>query len=473
MQAIESSHKIDPVLTHLVRSIQSLWRAPHQVNFVALIMKCCGLHPTKAQHRISVFEFFSWLGLSTFIPKLLEDERLTPLYPRLEDCVESALRLAIKGGHTDTVVAITDHFRITSLQDPGYEGIIADAAWSGHSGLVTRLQRMRTCDPSEFGQATTAAFATGSHQVLQSLIEDVASFQKRDEYGMTALHRIFFDAFNSEEWMATLANALFHVRNGVAVGAHDKFGNTALHYAAYSPGLGTSELMKDLIREGADPTATNIFLWTPLHLAARRARSFDVLKTLISTGGIAMLGPQTRGGSTPLHWAASRGHRPYDESVIRGMLCYGGDPHAATLKGVTPIQIASRNPWMLGVFQNVYTRLDGVNHVPINWEDPKDPSILTLEVKLHGEPSEHDNESFVTASEFRDRSLLSLNSRQYSETSGHDDESLITSSPRDGPSPLTVGDRGNVRKWRAENINTLVKVKKTRFLNRLKRWRHY
>lgn len=472
MQDIESLHKIDPELTHLVRSIQSLWRASHQVNFTALIMKCCGLHPIKAQHRISAFEFFSWLGLSTFIPTLLEDEQLTPLYPRLEDCVESALRLAIRGGHIDTVVAITDHFQITSLQDPGYEGIIADAAWSGHSGLVTRLQRMRTCDPSEFGQATTAAFATGSHQVLQSLIEDVASFQKRDEFAMTALHRIFFDGFGSEDWMATLANALFHVRNGVAVGAQDIFGNTALHYAAYSPGLGTSQLLKGLIREGADPTAANVFLWTPLHLAARRARSFDVLKTLLSTGGIAMLGSRTRGCSTPLHWAASRADQSSaDESVIRGMLRYGGDPHAATLKGVTPIQIASSDPWMLGVFQTVYTQLDGVNHVLINWEDPKDPSILALEAELHGEPSEHDGESFVTASEFRDRSLLSLESRQYGETSGYDDESSVTSSRRDSPSSLIAGNKGNARKSRMKNINTQVKVKKTRFLNRLKWWR--
>ena len=470
MQAIKSFHQIDPELTHLVRSFQSLWRPSHEANFTALIMKYCGLYPTKAQHRISVFEFFSWLGLSTFIPILLEDERhTTPLYSRLEDCVESALRLAIKGGHIDTVIAITDHFQITSLQGPGYEGIIADAAWSGHSGLVTRLQGMRTCDPSEFGQATTAAFATGSHQVLQSLIADPTSFQKRDEYGMTALHRIFFDGFGSEDWMATLANALFHVRNGVAIGAQDKFGNTALHHAAYSPGLGTSELLRDLIQEGADPTATNVFLWTPLHLAARRARSFNVLKTLITTGGVATLGARTRGCSTPLHWAASRlWHDANDQSVIEGLLRYGGDPHATTSKGVTPMHIASSDPWMLGVFQTVYMQLDGVNHLLItNGQDPHDPlSILTLEAELHGEP---DDESFVTASEFGDRSLLSPleSSGQYGESSRHDDDKgFFILAGRDDF--MIRDDEGTVRESRVNNIVTQVKVKKTRFLDQLK-----
>ena len=453
MQAAESFDSIDPELVYLVQSLGKLWRAPDKVNFRDLIMKCCGLHPARAKSRVSVFEFFSWLGLSTFISKLLEEERHTPFLPRLEDSVESALRLAIKGGHTATVLAITEHFHITSLEDPGYEGIIVDAAWSGRSGLVTRLQEMRSSNPSEIWEATTAAFVTGSPGVLQSLVEDVASFQKRDRFGMTVLHRLFFDQFNSDDSNSTLATASFHVRNGVAIGARDLLGNTALHYAAYSPGLGTSKLLKGLIQDGADPTATNIFLWTPLHLAARRARSFDALKTLLRTGGSAMIGSRTRGGSTPLHWATGRyGSHDGDFDVIRQMLLCGADPHAATLKGVRPMDLIPKDGWMLGIFQSVYTGLDGVNHLPLTWDDDEDRAA-----EDHEEASGSDDESFVTASR-------------------GDNASFVTTSREYGASTLTVtqGGSGRAQDVLAQDVlnpNIPIKLKKPRFLKRLLWWR--
>ena len=440
MQTTDSVDSIDPELMCLVQTLAKLWRAPDKVNFRDLIMKCCGLHPARAQRRISVFEFFSWLGLSTFISKLLEEERHTPFLPRLEDSVESALRLAIKGGHTATVLAITEHFHITSLEDPEYEGIIVDAAWSGRSGLVTRLQEMRSSNPSEIWKATTAAFVTGSSGVLQSLVEDVASFQKRDRFGMTVLHRLFFDQFNSDDWNSALATASFHIRNGVAIGARDLLGNTALHYAAYSPGLGTSELLKVLVQEGADPTATNIFLWTPLHLAARRARSFDALKTLLRTGGSAMIGSRTRGGSTPLHWATGRhGSYPVDFNVIRQMLLCGADPHVATLKGVTPMDLIPKDGWMLGIFQSVYTGLDGVNHLPLTWNDDEDRAA-----EDHEEASGSDDESFVTA--------LRGDSASFTST-------------------LTVTQGGSGRAQDVLNPYTPIRTRKPMFLKRLLWWR--
>lgn len=388
IEATGSFDNIDQELIHLVRSVGKLWQAPDKANFTNLVVRCCGLHSSGAQDRISEFEFFSWLGLSAFIVSLLKD----PLLPHLEHCVESAIRLAIKGGHTDTVAAITDHFHITSLDDPGYEGIITDAAWSGKSALVTRVQRMRSSGVSELGQATIAAIVTGSHAVLQSLVHEVNQFQRRDEHGMTVLHRIFFDNFNSDDWKSILASALFHVHDGVDIGAQDCFGNTALHYAAWSPGLGTPEVLKSLIHEGADPTVKNRFLWAPLHLAARRARSSDCLETLLRTGGNAMINSPTGGCSTPLHWATGRLFNSREDIlVIRTMLLYGADPHAANLKGVTPMQLVSNHPWMLGVFQTVYTRLDGVDHVRVNAAISEARLLLTLE----GEASGHDNERLL------------------------------------------------------------------------------
>ena len=439
MQATESIDSIDPELINFLQSLGKLWRDPDKVPFTDLITDRCGLYPARAQSRISEFEFFSWLGLSTLINKVLDEERHTPFLPRLEDCVESALRIAIRGGHTATVIAIVDHFHITSLEGPGYKGIIADAARSGQSGLVTQLQKLRRSSPSEFGEATTAAFITGNHGVLQSLVKKVASFRERDQFGMTVLHRIFFDQFNSEDWNSTLETALFHIHNGAPIGAQDVFGNTALHYAAYAPGLGTPELLKGLAKEGADPTATNIFLWTPLHLAARRARSFDALKAILCIGGSAMIGSRTRGGSTPLHWATGRhGLIGEDFDVIRQMLLCGADPRAATLKGVTPMDLVSKNGWMLGVFQAVYTGLDGVTHVPLCWDEAEDRIIK---------------------------------SRELEEASGTDDESFVTASRGDGASTLTVTEGSSRPAQDVLNFKIPVRSRKPTFMKRLFWWR--
>ena len=446
IQAMGSFDSFDPELILLVQSIGKLWKSSHKASFRNLIMKCCGIQPIRPREQISVFEFFSWLGLSPFIIKLLEEERHSPLLPRLEDCVESALRLAVKGGHTATVATITEHFHLTSLADPGYEGIIADAAWSGQSDLVTRLQMLRCCNPSELGQATILAFTAGNHEALESLVKNVSLFQDRDRFGMTVLHRIFFDNFSSDSWEAILESAKFHIdNNGVAIGAKDCFHNTALHYAAYCPGLATPELLKALIQEGADPNARNIFSWTPLHLAARRVRSFDAFNILLSTGGNATIGSRTRGFSTPLHWAACRDYSDQTILLIRRMLLCGADPNAATLKGVTPLRLASESGRILGAFQAVYTRLDGVDHLAIDWDDPESQSIK-LKVTQHKEEAASDNHA------------------------SDDDESFFTASRGDGASLLTVGQRIS-RASIASSTSTLIKIKKPGFMKRLKFWR--
>lgn len=161
INTFESLTSLDPELIFLVVSLGKLWQNSQNTGFKDLIMTNCGLSAVGSGKRCSIFELFSWLGLSSFILELLEGKQFTPLVPRLEDSVESALRLAVRGGRNDAVTTILDHINITYLQTAGYEGIIADAAWSGHSGLVARVQRMRSKSPSEFGEAISAAIVTG------------------------------------------------------------------------------------------------------------------------------------------------------------------------------------------------------------------------------------------------------------------------------------------------------------------------
>ena len=50
---------------------------------------------------------------------MCKDEQLTPLTPRFEDTVKSALHLATTEGHAATVTIITHYFKIHILEDAG------------------------------------------------------------------------------------------------------------------------------------------------------------------------------------------------------------------------------------------------------------------------------------------------------------------------------------------------------------------
>ena len=67
-----------------------------------------------------------------------------------------------------------------------------------------------------------------------------------------------------------------------------------------------SQIVRLLLKYGADPNARNHSLQTPLHLVSRRADLLDVLRLLLEHG--VDLDAKDKGGETPLQLSLDRGH---------------------------------------------------------------------------------------------------------------------------------------------------------------------
>jgi ankyrin repeat protein len=111
-------------------------------------------------------------------------------------------------------------------------------------------------------------------------------------------------------------------------------GKTALHLASEN---NHTQVVRVLLREGTDPTATSDGGWTALHNAAKRGhhRIVDLLLYHGADPNVA-----TERHETPLHWAAFNGHIP----VIKLLL---GHPtinrHVKDVGGSTPLSLAATN----------------------------------------------------------------------------------------------------------------------------------
>ena len=107
-------------------------------------------------------------------------------------------------------------------------------------------------------------------------------------------------------------------------------GRTALHLAAEGNQV---EMVKLLLRSGADPRAMSDGGWTALHNAAQEGH-VEVVGLLLATN--ANINAELSNGMTPLHWAAFNGH----EEVVKMLLNRG----VSVNTGLSNIGLASRNP---------------------------------------------------------------------------------------------------------------------------------
>lgn len=367
-ESVRVANEVNAELLSLMQSLAKNWRSPERENFRRIMVQCSGLHFVGEKHGLSTFEFFSALGLSAFILAILHQARPDSLGYPVKDEIESAIMLAIEGGHETTLLTIMKQLDISSLDGKAYYGILQTAAWGQKPELVRMLLSLRKRDPSEMAEAARAAFATGSRETLEALVEETSAFEDRDLWGMTVLHRLCFKQWNAvpgrrDEATEQLAEAAFLVTNQkVNIRQADRIGNTALHYAAWN--RYPTEFLRGLVQLGADPLATNRFRWIALHLAARYADSTSTIEFLLEVGGADTISFATWGGNTPLHWATQR-HRSmdYDEEVVRLLLLHGADPRIPNRRGETPLTMAGCSHYGVAVFQGVYGRLDGVQHI--------------------------------------------------------------------------------------------------------------
>jgi ankyrin repeat protein len=110
--------------------------------------------------------------------------------------------------------------------------------------------------------------------------------------------------------------------------------HTSLHWATkYNS---NAEIIKYLIKHGADVNAKNIYDDTPLHFAAYANPNVDVMKCLIENG--ANINAKNNNSGTPLHRAAF--NNP-NIDVIKCLIKHGADINAKNNSGKTPLDVAN------------------------------------------------------------------------------------------------------------------------------------
>ena len=110
-------------------------------------------------------------------------------------------------------------------------------------------------------------------------------------------------------------------------------GNTPLHIACKT---GNMEIVKYLLKEGAEIDSKDFASWTPLHFACQYSH-LEITKYLIEEG--AEVNCCNNFGWTPLHIASEKG----DLNLVEYLLDHRADINKQDMYGQTALHIAARN----------------------------------------------------------------------------------------------------------------------------------
>lgn len=185
--------------------------------------------------------------------------------------------------------------------------------------------------------------------ILRLLLEHDADIEARDAIGRTPL---LWAATNGNVKLveALLSGELCGKRANI--GAANNRGRNALHLAAES---NHEEMVKLLLRYGADPQAVSDGGWTALHNAAQNG--YKGIVALLMGREKVDVNAELSNGMTPLHWAAFNGHeevvrlllaRPETDISVRDsfdrtpMLCAAERHHKQIVQILSPARAAGR-----------------------------------------------------------------------------------------------------------------------------------
>ena len=136
-----------------------------------------------------------------------------------------------------------------------------------------------------FGRNPTplmAALSRGNLDIAELLYQAGADLGIKDDFNATLLHAASRESVDVVRWLFDhtvrndsqqdsdktslhLAQANRHLWQGITVNEADDFQRTPLHLASAQ---GHFEIIRELLRQGADITAKDCYHWTPLHFAA-------------------------------------------------------------------------------------------------------------------------------------------------------------------------------------------------------------
>jgi ankyrin repeat protein len=162
-------------------------------------------------------------------------------------------------------------------------------------------------------------------EIAQLLLDRGAEVNKANKYGNTALH------FAAQDGRNELLSML--IERGANVNAKDGFGNTVLYYAFKNKQFIAIET---LIKNGANINRERQDVETPLCDAAYKGYK-EIVHMLLDKG--AEVDKARKDGVTPLLSAARNGHK----EIVQMLLNKGAEVNKVNKDGVTPLFIAAKN----------------------------------------------------------------------------------------------------------------------------------
>ena len=135
----------------------------------------------------------------------------------------------------------------------------------------------------------------------------------------------------NEARLGNLAGVKNCIKSRVDINSIEKWGWSALNVASFR---GHTDVVKFLIREGAEVDQEDVSCYTALCRAAQKGHK-DIIKVLLKAG--ADVNHRNRRGNTPLSLASYWGH----EKSVMILLMYGADIEVKNNVGVTALTLAS------------------------------------------------------------------------------------------------------------------------------------
>lgn len=119
------------------------------------------------------------------------------------------------------------------------------------------------------------------------------------------------------------------------INAQDFAGNTAVHFAAWAGDCKMALIVLEAMRTRGVEPLTNNRGFTPLHTAAERPKSVEVLQTLVESG--IAINSKSNTGETALHVAA----RKCNAQAVEYLIALGADFTLEDYEGHTPLHRAT------------------------------------------------------------------------------------------------------------------------------------
>ncbi|CAB0034572.1 unnamed protein product [Trichogramma brassicae] len=180
------------------------------------------------------------------------------------------------------------------------------------------------------------ALASNGLEVAQLLLQRGADPNLPNRAGVTPLH-IVCDRAHSDELTDMFFELSYQKYQTLKIDVQDQWGRTPL-LLAVAHDLG--DLMKLLLRRGADPNTANEDGRTPLHIICARERDplvmvSEFFMACYKQRRVVNVNCRDRSGRTPLQGALSRGRREVSEFLLKN----GADPHFVDGEGTTALHV--------------------------------------------------------------------------------------------------------------------------------------